>query len=94
MRFIDLIGLIIISLTMWNVWSQKGFLVDSWIVLLILIAVCWQLFGSKLEKFDKTGTEFLPVGDVRYGLRGEKMPVRPIYDCRFDCYTHCYNSNI
>ena len=67
---------------------------NFWLLLLILSIVLMIVNNNRPEYFDKDMTEFIPVGDQRYGLRGEKMPIRPIYDCRFDCYTDCYNSHL
>jgi hypothetical protein len=63
-------------------------------LVLFLILILWILFSGKREFFGKDGSEFLPVGEQRYGLRGDKLDARPIYDCRFDCYSDCYNSHI
>jgi hypothetical protein len=39
---------------------------------IILLVVIW-IFYPYFERFDATGTEFVPVGGDRYGLRGELL---------------------
>lgn len=45
------------------------------------------------EQFDANMTEFLPLGEQQYDLRGFPSYNRPLYDCWNDNYKNCYNSN-
>lgn len=45
------------------------------------------------EEFDANMAEFLPLGEQRYDLRGFPVYNRPLYDCWYDNYKNCYNSN-
>lgn len=60
---------------------------------LTVIAVYFLMNVSHNENFDESGTEFPSLGKPRYGLTGRQLRTRPIYDCRYDCYTNCYNSH-
>lgn len=71
----------------------------SILILLIIIVILVIYNGNNYnikykENFDRSGTEFIPLGIQRYDLRGEPLKTRPIYDCRYDCFGDCYNSNI
>lgn len=59
------------------------------IILLFLITLVY-LYKYK-ETFNDEGYEFMPLGYIRYGLRGEKLNTRPIMDCYWDQY-NCYTS--
>lgn len=63
--------------------------------IVIILILVWLLYSitNKNEGFDKDMTTFVSVGKPRYGLRGEKLRVRPVLDCPLDCYNDCYNSN-
>ena len=66
------------------------------IIGLIASLVCYFISNNQFtqsESFDKSTTEFVSVGEPRYGLRGDLMRVRPVDDCPLDCYNDCYNSN-
>lgn len=43
------------------------------IVLFLAIALIWYLMTRKSEAFDETGSEFVPVGQERYGIRGDLL---------------------
>lgn len=71
-------------------------------VIIVIILVVTIMCSSKskqcgrrlyYEKFDATGTEFLPLGEQQYDLRGFPVYNRPLYDCWYDHYKNCYNSN-
>jgi len=57
-------------------------------LILILLVI---IIKNTTETFDETGTEFLPVGYKRYGLRGEPVMNNTLDDCYFDQYK-CYTS--
>ena len=66
-------------------------------LLIILVAILiYTLFQSNIkfnEQFDANMTEFIPLGEQRYDLRGFPLYNRPIYDCWYDNYKNCYNSH-
>jgi len=61
-------------------------------IILILLALFVLLKYNSKENFDNDMTEFLPIGYIRYGLRGERLNTTPIPDCHFDKYRCYYNS--
>jgi hypothetical protein len=64
------------------------------IILIFLISVAVFVSFSNYksnESFNDDGSEFMPLGYHRYGLRGEKIRTRPINDCYWDQYK-CYTS--
>lgn len=63
------------------------------IIILILLLVIGTVinYNSNNERFDETGSIFMPLGYHKYGLRGEKLNIRPINDCYWNQY-HCYTS--
>jgi len=46
---------------------------ENLILIFLVILFLWWLLGFKMEMFDKTTTEFVPVGEERYGLRGDLL---------------------
>lgn len=61
------------------------------IIITLVLFVFILTIKKMIEPFDETGTEFLPVGYVRYGLRGEKINNHAIDDCYYDQYK-CYTN--
>ena len=61
------------------------------ILIFLLIVAFFIILNNYKEAFDDSGSEFLPLGYIRYGLRGERLNTRPINDCYWDQY-HCYTS--
>ena len=62
------------------------------IIMLILFTLFVYLKCDDKENFDNDMTEFVPLGYIRYGLRGEKLNTMPMPDCHFDKYMCYYNS--
>lgn len=48
------------------------------LIVLILIALIFMMGSKMYEGFDSTGTEFVPYGAPRYGLRGDLLHTRDI----------------
>lgn len=46
--------------------------------IVVVVLVLMMNFKVTLESFNSNGTEFVPVGDARYGLRGELLDRRDI----------------
>ena len=64
------------------------------VMLLVLFIGLVYKFAMRTERFDKDMTEFVDIWEPRYGLRGERLDVHPLYDCRYDRASSCYNSHI
>jgi tetrahydromethanopterin S-methyltransferase subunit C len=93
-RNLKLVMAVLILLLIWNAITDN-------IVIIFLIAVVFILNiffirhpSNTAENFDRTGVVFVPLGALRYDLRGVPLRTRPIYDCRRDCFGDCYDSNI
>ena len=66
----------------------------NYIILIFIMAALLLLFKfpqQYRDTFDESGTEFVPLGYKRYGLRGELLFTNPIPDCYYDQYS-CYTS--
>lgn len=62
------------------------------IILLLLVCII-ATYSNKYEPFDATNTMFVPLGQPKYGLRGEPLSIRAIDDCYYDrykCYTNTF----
>jgi hypothetical protein len=53
---------------------------DILAIFLFALILFWVIVSFGSEGFSADGTEFLPVGQQRYGLRGEPIHSRPISD--------------
>lgn len=47
-------------------------------IFLAIVFIWWLMRHKRIDNFDPTGTEFVPVGFERYGLRGEPIAGRDI----------------
>lgn len=65
----------------------------NFVIIGLVASLMYYFIGNGVESFDKTTSEFIPVGEPRYGLRGDLIRVRPVDDCPLNCYNDCYNSN-
>jgi hypothetical protein len=63
------------------------------IIGIVILVIIIMLVTNQIEGFDKDMTEFLPLGRVQYGLRGEPVNLHPLEDCYFDKY-QCYTNTI
>ncbi len=93
-RTVKILLSILILFFVWRTVSQNVVLISLIAVVLILYNFNSYFNNNKKEHFDRTGVVFVPLGAQRYDLRGEPLRTRPIYDCRYDCFGDCYNSNI
>lgn len=62
-------------------------------ILLILIICMVAIYFNRYETFDVTNRIFEPLGQPRYGLRGEKLDTHALDDCYYDhykCYTNTF----
>lgn len=63
------------------------------LIILIIVACIIAVNYNQYEPFDATNSVFEPLGQPRYGLRGEKLDTRAINDCYYDhykCYTNTF----
>lgn len=61
------------------------------IILIFLLLLLLVFYQEYREKFDESGTVFLPLGEKRYDLRGVELDTFPYPDCYWDKYS-CYTS--
>lgn len=61
------------------------------IVIILIILLLIYLMFSRSEHFDETNRVFEPLGQPRYGLRGEKLSTHAVDDCYYDGY-NCYTN--
>ena len=89
-----LILIVLIIILLWRVINQN-------ILLVIGISfIVWSIYNKELKKnnadkkesFDQGGTEFLPLGEPRYDLKGDRVesypvdwPEPPTYNCCGSC---------
>lgn len=65
-------------------------------IILMILACVMATYFNNYEHFDETNTIFQPLGQPRYGLRGERLSTRAIDDCYYDrykCYTNTFINN-
>ena len=53
------------------------------LIILIIVACIIAVNYNQYEPFDATNSVFEPLGQPRYGLRGEKLDTRAINDCYY-----------
>jgi len=61
------------------------------IIILILIFCYIAVYYNRYEQFDVTNRVFPPLGQPRYGLRGERLSTHALDDCYYDHY-NCYTN--
>jgi len=66
------------------------------LIILVVLACVIAVKYNRYEPFDVTNRVFDPLGQPRYGLRGEKLDTHAIDDCYYDhykCYTNTFMNN-
>lgn len=63
------------------------------IIILIIFTFLIFLKYHNSEQFDSKMNEFLPVGYIRYGLRGDKLNTQPMPDCYYDKHMCYFNTS-
>lgn len=64
------------------------------IVITIILLIISSLLSSPKEGFNARGNIIMPISYPDYGLRGERLRIRALYDCYYDhhnCYKNTYN---
>nr|QBK88572.1 MAG: hypothetical protein LCMiAC01_02490 [Mimivirus LCMiAC01] len=51
---------------------------ETIIIIIVLVVILWLLYGRRMEGFDQDTVMFVPVGEPRYGLRGDLLDTRDI----------------
>lgn len=65
------------------------------IVILIILLIILSLLGSRsayTEGFNARDNIVMPISYPDYGLRGERLRTRALYDCYYDHY-NCYENS-